>query len=451
MGFWAKLSNFGIDSNNYSDWDERNIRLMNSMNFILACAMIFFVLMGLIFKIYAALIPLAIAFTVTLSFFVVIKFTSLLFAKLFFCLIPILIVSMFAILIVGEAGNDKYFLFVCSLIPLIIFKEKKFYLPIFSLSIVAFFAVSWIQTIILPARVLPNFQLQLYININAVVIFTFIIFLLNFFKKEIFGYQREIELQKELIEEHNNEVKQSIEYAKKIQDAILPSKESLQSQLPNSFVLYEPKDIVAGDFYWTAEKNDLLFFAAADCTGHGVPGAMVSVICCNALNRAVNEFNIAEPGKILDKTRELVIQTFQQSNREVKDGMDIGLCSLNLKTKELLFAGANNGLYLVSKSDLIEYKPDKQPIGNFENAEPFNTQEIKCQRGDLVYLFTDGFADQFGGEKGKKYKYKPFKELLIKLSQIPIQDQSRLIAEEFRTWRGDLEQIDDVCIFGVKI
>ena len=311
--------------------------------------------------------------------------------------------------------------------------------------------VSYAQTQIEPLAVLPEDKLQLYINTNAAVIFAFILLLLNLFKKEILRYQKEIELQKNLIEEQSHEVRQSIEYAKKIQEAILPPDSFRLKHLPNSFVMYLPKDIVAGDFYWMDLIGDKVLIAAADCTRHGVPGAMVSVVCHNALNNAINEFKLSVPGQILDKTRELVIETFQKSDRQIKDGMDIGLCAIDKNTQTVEFAGANNGLYVLRNGEILEFKPDKQPIGNFDNPVPFTTTSIKLEPADTIYLYTDGFADQFGGDKGKKYKYKPFKELLIKLADTPIDRQAQLIEKEFNEWKGDLEQIDDVCIIGIKL
>ncbi|MCG8575859.1 MAG: SpoIIE family protein phosphatase [Flavobacteriales bacterium] len=261
----------------------------------------------------------------------------------------------------------------------------------------------------------------------------------------------EIQLQKVEIETQHNEIKDSISYAKRIQEAILPAPRLIKSFLPESFVLYRPKDIVAGDFYWFESIGDTVIFAAADCTGHGVPGAMVSVVCHNALNRAVREFKLTQPDQILNKTRELVIETFEKSESNVKDGMDIAICSINTKTLELNFAGANNPIYIVNEGELNELKGDKQPVGIFENPRPFTNHTVQLKKGNLVYSFTDGFADQFGGEKGKKFKYRPFKELLVHQWQSKMSDQHDTINDIFESWKGDLEQVDDVCIIGIRL
>jgi serine phosphatase RsbU (regulator of sigma subunit) len=258
--------------------------------------------------------------------------------------------------------------------------------------------------------------------------------------------------QKELLEEKQKEILDSLSYAKYLQEAILPPQELVKQHLPESFILYKPKDIVAGDFYWmhTTESGSLLI-AAADCTGHGVPGAMVSVVCSNALNRVVTEFNITEPGKILDKTRELVLATFARSNKNVNDGMDISLCCIDIKTKKVLWGGANNPLWYLQNGEVKEITADKQPVGKTEITKPFTTHEIQLSAGDTLFLFTDGYADQFGGEKGKKFKYKPFKELLISTSTLSPEKQKEQLDKTFTAWKGNLEQVDDICLIGIRL
>ena len=321
----------------------------------------------------------------------------------------------------------------------------------------------------------------------------FLIFVFNRLKvtqkqKNIIHQQKsEVEQQKNIIEqsheelkEKNKEITDSIVYAKRIQAAILPPQKVVKQYLQESFILYKPKDIVAGDFYWMeslsavhnsqssvhsslkTENCELILFAAADCTGHGVPGAMVSVVCNNGLNRSVREYGLTDPGKILDKTREIVIQEFEKSDEDVKDGMDIALCCLRFdvqglklndpKTAALLqYAGANNPLWIIRNNELIEFKANKQPVGNYFRNEPYITHEVQLQKGDAIYIFTDGYADQFGGEKGKKFMYKPFKELLLSIQTKKMEEQKEILEQHFESWKGNLEQVDDVCIIGVRI
>lgn len=258
-----------------------------------------------------------------------------------------------------------------------------------------------------------------------------------------------ITIQKIEVEEKNREILDSINYAKRIQAAILPQEKLVKEYLKNSFILYKPKDIVAGDFYWMENKDGKILFAAADCTGHGVPGAMVSVICNNGLNRAVREYGLTTPGEILDKARDIVLEEFDKSEDDVNDGMDIAICSLHNNTLE--YAGANNPLWIIRNQELIEYKGDKQPIGKFYNPYPYNTHKIELQKSDTIYIFSDGFADQFGGDKGKKFKTANFKELILSVQKENMQTQKEIIDRTFIEWKGNLEQIDDVCVIGVRV
>jgi len=268
-------------------------------------------------------------------------------------------------------------------------------------------------------------------------------------KQEVEQQKEEVEQAHDELEEKNQEIMDSITYAKRIQSAILPPLKIVKEYLQESFILYKPKDIVAGDFYWLEHKDNKVLFAAADCTGHGVPGAMVSVVCNNALNRSVREHGLTDPGEILTKTREIVVQEFEKSDEEVKDGMDIAICSL--EGNKLQYAGAHNPLWIIRGGEILETKANKQPIGQFDNPEPYTTHEFELQQEDSIYIFSDGYVDQFGGEKGKKFKARAFRELLLSIQDKPMEAQKNIIDEAFETWRGNLEQIDDVCVIGVRV
>jgi tetratricopeptide (TPR) repeat protein len=305
--------------------------------------------------------------------------------------------------------------------------------------------------------------------IGLIVLIVFLVIVYNRFQvtkkqKEIISLkEQETQRQKEIVEEKNKEILDSITYAKRIQTAILPQPKLVKEYIKNSFILYKPKDIVAGDFYWFEIIDDTIFFAAADCTGHGVPGAMVSVVCHNALNRAVREFKLKEPGKILDKTRDIVVSEFGKSNEDVKDGMDISIAALKfdpnnenkLSLTKLYWAGANNPLWILRERTLIEYRPDKQPIGRYTHSTVFQTHEIEIFENDEIYIFTDGFQDQFGGEHvktgGKKFKTSKMREMFLKYAHVPMEEKKIKIDEEFENWKGELEQLDDVCVIGIKV
>ncbi|MDX1652310.1 MAG: SpoIIE family protein phosphatase [Brumimicrobium sp.] len=270
--------------------------------------------------------------------------------------------------------------------------------------------------------------------------------------KEIAEKNHVLEKQKNEIVQINEDLLDSIKYAKRIQNTILPSPEILSTYFSDFFVFYLPKDIVSGDFYWARRFNNKIIWSAVDCTGHGVPGAFVSIVGNNALVRSTNEFRLSKPSEILNKLRELVIEAFKaQGTNDVKDGMDLALVSLDSETLELDYAGANNPLLVIRNKSIIEIKADKQPVGDFEIIEPFTNHTIQLEKGDAVYLFTDGFIDQFGGPKGKKFKSHAFKNLLVEISDLPMKEQKEIIINTFKEWKGDLDQIDDICIFGVRV
>jgi serine phosphatase RsbU (regulator of sigma subunit) len=265
-----------------------------------------------------------------------------------------------------------------------------------------------------------------------------------------------IEEQKKVVEAAHEEIKDSITYAKRIQNALLPPLSLVKKYLPHSFVLYLPKDVVAGDFYWMDHLDNKTFIAAADCTGHGVPGAMVSVLCSNALSSSTREYGLTDPGEILNKTRDIIIEKFAQSEENVNDGMDAALVCIE-KTGELKtivkYAGANNPIWIIRKgaTEVEEIKATKQPIGNYAVAKDFLTHTIELSEGDQFYLFSDGFADQFGGVNGKKLKSKSFREMLLSIKDHSADKQNNMLSGEFENWRGKFEQIDDVLVIGVRI
>lgn len=275
-------------------------------------------------------------------------------------------------------------------------------------------------------------------------------------KNKIIEEQKQtVEHQKHIVEEQNKDITDSIRYAERIQQAILPPDKIWNELLPQSFVFYQPKDILSGDFYWIEQKGDLVFVAAADCTGHGVPGALISIVNYNLLNKAVLEKDLNDPADILNYVNhQLTVslhQTYQESS--IRDGMDISLCVINTKTLAMNFAGANNPIYVISNGELTQYNADKFPVGAFidEQIQSFNSSKIQLQKNDLIYLFSDGYADQFGGPKGKKFKYQQLKLSLIQNHQKPMVEQRENLKSQFISWKGKLEQIDDVLVIGIRV
>jgi sigma-B regulation protein RsbU (phosphoserine phosphatase) len=269
----------------------------------------------------------------------------------------------------------------------------------------------------------------------------------------------ELEIKNEIIEEKNKDIKDSINYAQRIQLAILPPVEKINKELKDYFIFYQPKDIVSGDFYWQAsvhttpangEPQEVVVMAAVDCTGHGVPGALMSIIGSTILNQTVTNRDINSPADVLNYLNKEIIKSLST----IKDGMDIAFCAINRSALELQYAGANNPLYIVRNKQLIEIKADKQAIGaDNENAEikTFTNHIFQLEKGDAVYLFTDGYADQFGGPKGKKFKYKKFQELLIEIHEHTMEEQKSLLKLHHEQWKGSLEQVDDILVIGIRI
>ncbi len=300
-------------------------------------------------------------------------------------------------------------------------------------------------------------------------------------KEEIETKRDEITRQRDKIEEQRNEITDSIKYSSRIQTAVMPPDSLLASFFNRYFVFFRPKDIVSGDFYWAQKSNNLVLWATVDCTGHGVPGAIMSIIGFNGLNRAVREYNLTKPGEILDRLNHIVAETFRQdqygseeinlSEVKIRDGMDITLCTFDSETMKLEFAAANNSLYVVrskGKSLLVdneeveplltdefnalyEVRADRQPIGSYAGTSSFTNKIIEVSEGDSLYSSSDGFADQFGGPNGRKYMAKQLRNFLLDLQQNPMEQRYSLIDKTFISWKGSFEQVDDVLIFGVQI
>lgn len=283
----------------------------------------------------------------------------------------------------------------------------------------------------------------------------------RFLEQKVVERTEEVVRQKEEIENKNQEleilykqVTDSIHYAKRIQEAILPPPALFEELLPNSFVLYKPKDIVSGDFYWLDKKGDSVYFAAVDCTGHGVPGAFMSIVGSNLLKDSVNNTDLYAPAEIMDKLNEGVASTLHVgiTEKQTKDGMDMTLCALDYKKMKLQYSAAFNPLYIIRDGQLIQHKADKFPVGVFVGEKrKFTNNVIDLKKGDMVYIFSDGYADQFGGPKGKKFMAGNFRTLLLETSELPSGEQRKKLDQTIEDWRGQLEQVDDILIIGIKI
>ena len=285
---------------------------------------------------------------------------------------------------------------------------------------------------------------------NLLIVITLLFLgVVSFFSFKLYKRLQENKQQKLIIEEQQKEMIASINYAKRIQFALLAHKEVLEKNLPEHFVLFKPKDIVSGDFYWATLKNEFFYLAICDCTGHGVPGAFMSLLNINYLNEAINEKGISEPGEILDHVRMQLIKNLGGG----RDGMDAVLLRLPVKRTEKMqvsYAAANNSGIVISDGKIEELEKDSMPIGLGVREDKFRTFVKEVKKGDCLYLYTDGFADQFGGPKSKKFKYKQLDETLKLNSEENFQKQHDLLLSAFENWKGKLEQVDDVCVIGMQ-
>jgi serine phosphatase RsbU (regulator of sigma subunit) len=270
-------------------------------------------------------------------------------------------------------------------------------------------------------------------------------------KDEIEKQRDHVSAQRDLIAYHERQLMDSIMYAKRIQTALMPSLELFSDKLEH-FVLYKPLAIVSGDFYWVSKQNNLQVIISADCTGHGVPGAFMSMLGVTMLNEIVNGKHILMPDQILENLRQGVIKSLNQAEEieSVKDGMDIAIVVVDFERSLMWYAGANCPLYLVRGKELIHYREDKMPVAIHYSMTPFTLQEIELQKGDAFYIFSDGYADQFGGPKQKKFMSGQLKELLVEMSEIPMLLQGEKLNEIFEQWRGDCPQVDDVTFIGIR-
>jgi len=289
------------------------------------------------------------------------------------------------------------------------------------------------------------------IALGTVLVGALLLFLFNFFRNNKILKERNtiISEQKHLIEEKHKDITDSINYAQKIQSALILSESQLQRNVKEAFVIFKPRDIVSGDFYWFAEHNNRKILALADCTGHGVPGAFMSMIGITLLNQVVKEKGITSPAQILNNLRKEVIAALSIDGSDKRDGMDMSVICFD--DNELVFAGANSGAVLMEGNTIVELKPNKQPIGAYEKLEDFTEQRISIKQNSCIYLFSDGIVDQFGGPTGKKIKIKQFKEWLAACSGLPFVKQKQKIEESLNKWKEGFDQTDDISLIGIKL
>jgi len=295
-------------------------------------------------------------------------------------------------------------------------------------------------------------------GVAVIVVIIILLFIAIYFFLRSRKQKRVVEQQKRLVEEHNKEIEDSIVYAERIQRAVIPENERLLAVFPESFVFYRPKDVLSGDFYWvydvtTNDQTKLKLFAVGDCTGHGVPGALLSVLGVNYLNLGAVSSHINSPAEALDYLNQGIVQTFGHSSKTIRDGMDIVMGAINPLTLEMYYAAAKNAIYVVRKGEVITLKGDKKAIGNDESASDFkfNDFTFQLEKNDMIYAFSDGYQDQFGGSAGKKFKIKRLKELLVTVSDEQLMNQKLALESTFDDWTKGYDQIDDISLLGIRV
>ncbi len=453
------ILNIGIQPG-YTKSLIRKIRISNLVALITLLVMLSYIPLSLILKTIPAIAVIVFFAVSAIVNFILHKYSRHTFAFFYFTFSGF-IYFFFATILFGLESNIHYYFLVMCMISAVLFDKKWIINGFIALAIICFFALIFIMKdrygyVITTPELIEIQEFVGYIVTLLLFIIAAIFFI--FLKTENDNYQKEIIAQKEIIEEKHKEITDSINYAERIQRSFLATKNILDENLKNYFVYFQPKDVVSGDFYWASKLNNGNFaLVCADSTGHGVPGAIMSILNISSLEKAIE--TQTEPHSILNETRKIIIDRLKKdgSAKGGKDGMDCTLLVFDPDHTQLTFAAAHNPVWIVRKNEknsaeLIEFKADKMPVGKHDrDFESFTNQTFKLQQNDMIYMLTDGIPDQFGGPKGKKYMHKNLKELLIAISSESVEIQKEKLDRSFKNWKADLEQIDDVCLIGVRI
>lgn len=448
MKLWDTISNIGIKHDDGVDL-LRQRKLNNQMGLFSVLVTVFFI--PYLFLIQDTFfIPYQVATVILISAtFLFNRFGYFTFSVFWRFFILILDISFSSLEIQG--AGFEYFLIPLALISFILSDVKKIQFGLFFTALFLFMVVVTLREFYEPHAFLSLRAKVITFSIVMTIVFLLCGLFIYKFKRAGIAYEAIINSQLKTIGKKNQDITDSLNYAKRIQLALLPPRPLFESLSKDLFVLYKPKDIVSGDFYWIESVGNRVYVAVADCTGHGVPGAMMSLLCSNTLTKSVKELGIKEPARILDSIVELMDDQLSKHSGNINDGMDIALCCLDKSNNTIEFAGAHNSMYFIRDNKLNEIKADKQPIGKFIKRTPYTNHVIQLNKGDRFYLGSDGYADQFGGPKGKKFNSTRLKELFLKGNDQTMAQQKQMLLEQFDIWKGKLNQVDDVCILGFRI
>lgn len=490
QGIWNYISNLGTTDRS-SIYRKRSIVLGNQLNFIMLVTMFLLLVVTISIQlltndsIYLGTLRIGVLAFVTFLNLVAARFRLIQISISSLVFMPP-IVFLLGPTLIGYVEEESftyypYVLIATSIIPqLLFFPDKQKFLYWFSIGYY-FILVCFIDLIMIRfgSERFPIIDriagFYLYYKVAQIGVFIFIFSCIYYLRKQNMRFEKtvydnnktlriqnmelsdqreQILTQKNIIEYKNRSLSDSIQYAKHIQTAVLDPIDFLTDFELDNFILFKPKDVVSGDFYWGLRKNNKIIVAAVDCTGHGVPGAFMSMLGHTFLEEILNNFNVPDAASILNHLRDEVISTLKQKGiaGETRDGMDISVCIIDRDNGMLDFAGANNPLYLIRDNKLTIVHADRMPIGIYlTSAKPFTNKILEIKRGDLLYLFSDGYADQFGGDNGKKFMYKNFQALLINNHNKPMAIQQEILDNCFEKWKGSFEQIDDVLVIGIRL
>ncbi len=450
-----KILNIGVSPAN-SDALNRKIRINNLISFISAIIMLGYIPMAVYFRL-TEVIVLNVLFMCSSCISFYLNSRGRYNTSFYIGCSYGLIYFVYGSLLYGLESNLHFFILIICLLAIALFESTLILRIFLSLCVASFFIllislenkpglIEYTETMSKVQHVVG------FLNLFFLFFVTILFFI--FFRRDNLLYQKAIVEQKSIIEEKQKEILDSINYARRIQFSLLAGDALLQEHLPEHFVLFSPKDVVSGDFYWAAPVSDGFMYITADCTGHGVPGAFMSLLNISKLSQVIHENKITRPDLVLNAVRTEIIRALSSHDAggENKDGMDAILCKLDVKGMTLEYAAANNAFYIVRNNTLITCKADKMPVGKgHDDTLAFTYNRVALHPGDVIYTLTDGFADQFGGPRGKKFKYKSLEELLLSVHRLPMAEQRGLLQKTFADWKGPLEQVDDVCIIGIRV
>tara|TARA_B100001287_G_scaffold91833_1_gene76981 strand:+ start:3381 stop:4745 length:1365 start_codon:yes stop_codon:yes gene_type:complete len=447
-----KLKNIGISEETPS-FEIRKIRLLTYISLTCISTALFYSILFLLIKEY---VPALLDFLLVILFLPSLILNSIKKHQLakYFLVINTNLAIIAVIVVYGQVYRNELFFIISSILGVILFKSRTNGLISFSIAMVSFLISKLILSEI-PPLYSTDENLTIPLAIIGLISVSIISYLLiTYIKSETVEYEKKIISAFETLEEKKHYILDSLNYAANIQKSILGKKSSILKKFKDGFIIFKPKDIVSGDFYWFAEKNNIRIIAASDCTGHGVPAAFMTIMGNDILNEIVHEENILEPDKILQQLDiKIISRLSDEKGLERQDGMDISILVINDKSKIIKYAGAKSPLYIVKNNEIKTIKASNFPIGSqqYEKTKKYELNEIPYNENDKFYLMSDGYQDQFGGKRNKKFLKKKLRELILEISSLPMHKQRIKLEEEFVNWKKKEDQTDDVLIIGISI